>query len=347
MTTSRNFTKSISRRSLLQTVGMGASGLLLTGIGRGGPFAQAAETQTLPTETTHIRGTTGFYRVAQVRDKWTFLTPDNKPLYLRGLNHYGDGSYMPLNLKGRYGTVEAWRKSVRDRHAQWGFNFLPPSIGPSEPTDEVKPPIHNKFGGTQWQVDIRRTPEWPAEHFAELDYPFTAFLEVPRQYMAGLHLPDVFSKDFREMVDKRCREFVAPLKDNPNLIGYHYCQNPPWNPGIESFNFWLASITNSQDGKRAWADLMRRTYGSIEHWRDTYGLPLNRSTKLPSMQFPLRAYVNDAEGEKDKLAFMARVCEEYYKVYHDTIRKYDENHLILGDRNTLHLHRCRPTRSIA
>jgi hypothetical protein len=163
----------------------------MTGVGLGGPLAQAAELEALPKETTHIKGTTGFYRVAQVGDKWTFLTTNNKPLYLRGLSHYGDGTYMPLNREEKYGTVEVWRKSVRDRHAQWGFNYLPPSIGPSEPTDEVKPPIHNKFGGTQWQVDIRRTLEWPAEHFAALDYPFTAFLEVPRQYMAGLNLPDV------------------------------------------------------------------------------------------------------------------------------------------------------------
>lgn len=40
---------------------------------------------------------------------------------------------------------------------------------------------------------------------------------------------------------------------------------------------------------------------------------------------------------RDKIAFMKRVCEEWYKVYSGTIRKYDPNHLIFGDRNTLHL----------
>ena len=328
----------ITRRNLIKTLGLGAGSFILAGFDPDGTLAQTPEQTDLPKQATPTRGRPGFYRVAELKGKWTFLTPDDQPLYLRGLNHYGDGSHMPLNLAKKYGTVEAWRRSVRDRHDKWGFNFLPPSVGPSEPTDEVKPPVHNKFGGVRWQGDIRRTPEWPAEHFAELDYPFTAFLEVPRQYMAGLGLPDVFSRDFREMVDKRCREFVEPLKDNPNLIGYHYCQNPPWNPAIESFDFWLASITNGRDGKRAWAALMRRTYGSIEHWRDTYGLPLKSFQEVAGMQFPLRAYVNDSEGEKDKLAFMARGCEEYYKGYHDTIRKYDENHLILGDRNTLHLH---------
>ncbi len=334
----RSKTRNVSRRSMLATLGLGTASLLSTRRVIGNALAAAPERAEALKEPTQIRGTRGFFCVALYGDKWTFVTPDNRPLYLRGLNHYGDGSFMPLNLKEKYGTIAAWRKSVRDRHIEWGFNYLPPSVGPSEPTNDVKPPVHNEFGGVKWQVDIRRTPEWPAEHFADLDYPFTAFLEVPRQYMAGLNLPDVFSREFREMVDKRCREFVQPLRDNPNLIGYHYCQNPPWNPGIESFDFWLASITRGQDGKQAWTDLMRRTYGTIERWRDTYGLPFESFEEVANMQFPLRAYVNDAEGEKDKLAFMARVCEEYYKVYSDTIRKYDENHLILGDRNTLHLH---------
>lgn len=35
---------------------------------------------------------------------------------------------------------------------------------------------------------------------------------------------------------------------------------------------------------------------------------------------------------------MERICEEWYKVYCETIRRYDPNLLILGDRNTQHLH---------
>jgi hypothetical protein len=33
---------------------------------------------------------------------------------------------------------------------------------------------------------------------------------------------------------------------------------------------------------------------------------------------------------------MQRVCEQWHKVYVESIRKYDPNHLILGDRNTIH-----------
>ena len=56
------------------------------------------------------------------------------------------------------------------------------------------------------------------------------------------------------------------------------------------------------------------------------------------MPFPLRGYVSERDAIQDRIAFMERVCEEWYKVYAETIRKYDPNHLILGDRNTIHLH---------
>ncbi len=185
----------------------------------------------------------GYYRLDRIAGKWVLLDPQGAPVYLRGLNHYGDGSYMPMNLKARYGSVEAWRRSVVDRHREWGFNFLPPSIGPSEPTDEVKPPLRTDEGTLKWQVDIRRTPEWPARHYAELAFPFTAFLEYPCQYMAGKGLPDVFSKEFRDAVDKRCREYCEPLRDNPNLIGYHFTHNPPWRHTNPSFHQWIADHT--------------------------------------------------------------------------------------------------------
>ena len=283
-------------------------------------------------------GKAGFFRLERDNGKWMLLDPQGKPFFMRGLNHYGDGSLMPLNLQERYGDVRTWRRSVRDRHLEWGFNYLPPSIGPSEPTDKVAPPIANERGGVRWQTEIRRTPEWPADHFAELNVPFTGFLDVPRQYMSGRGLPDVFSKDFRDLIDARCREFVLPLKDNPNLIGYHFSHNPPWHESVPSFHLWLHDITAKPDGRRAWASLMHQIYGTVDRWRGTYGIPIESFDDVEELEFPLRGYVSDSAAAKDKIAFMQRVCDEWFKVFTGTIRKYDDNHLILGDRNTIHLH---------
>ncbi len=295
----------------------------------------AAGVEALPVK---VQGSTGFFQLAKVRHKWFVLDPQGHAVFLRGLNHYANGAYMPLNLKDRYGTSTAWRRSLRDRHREWGFSYLPPSIGPSEVNPDEVMAVVDESGDPTWSTDTRRTPEWPAQDFAELSFPFAPFLEVPRQNLFGGGMPDVFSKGFRDLVDRRCREFVAPLKDNPNLVGYHFTHNPPWhftNPGFR--RAIVGIVKDGQPAKSEWARLMHRIYGSVERWRRTYKVPIQSFDEIERLQFPLYGYVSKANELRDLIAFMRRICNEWYKVYTETVRKYDPNHLILGDRNTTHL----------
>ena len=273
-----------------------------------------------------------FFHVKQIDGHWRLIDPSGKPFYMRGVNHYGDGSGMPWNLKKKYGSVAEWRKSLRDRARAWGFNYLPPSIGPTalDPTTVPKPHGRHNL--------IKRTPEWSAQQFAELKFPFTLFLEYPRQYMAGNNLPDVFSEQFEKELDARCRQVCLPLKDDPNLIGYHFCHNPPWDSQATSFDLWINDITKKgMAGRTAWIELMKRIYGTVDRWVEVYGIPIKAWDEIQQIDDPLRGYLNKRRHLGDRQAFMQRICERWYEVHHDTIRRYDKRHLILGDRNTLHL----------
>jgi len=273
-----------------------------------------------------------FFHLERKNDAWVIVDPQGEPFYLRGCNHYGDGSGMPWNLECRYGSVERWRESLRDRAREWGFNYLPPSIGPTAIDPATVEPPHGRHNL------ITRTPEWPAEQYAELQYPFTIFLEYPKQYMSGRGLPDVFSEEFARAVDRRCREVCKPLADNPYLIGYHYTQNPPWHPRSTSFDLWIDGITGrGSAGRTAWIKLMRQIYGTVERWQEVYGIPIESWEQIEQLDKPLRGYINHRKHLADREAFMARICEQWYRVHHEAIRRYDPNHLILGDRNTLHL----------
>ncbi len=280
-----------------------------------------------------------FFHIDQINGKWFLLTPEGKPFYLRGANHYGDGTYLPLNREEKYGDVANWRASVVQRHRDWGFNYLPPSIGPSEVSTGPIPPSRGPNGLPRSNAPGYRTDEWSAKAFTESGMPFTAFLGHPKQYMGySGNMPDVFSREFREGVDKRCREFCAPLKDNPNLVGYHFCHNPPWHEHAGSFFDWCHEIVDDgSEARKVWAQLMRRIYGTVERWRETYTTPIGSFDELADLKFPLDGRISAVRMRRDKVAFMKRVCREWYKVYHDAIRRYDPNHLILGDRNSVHL----------
>ena len=275
-----------------------------------------------------------YFHVEQREGKWWIIDPSGKIFHMRGANHYGDGSHMPWNLQEKYGSKEKWRESVKENHIKWGFTYLPTSIGPHA----IDPSTIGDKEKNRANL-ITREPEWPAQHFASLDYPFTAFLEVPKQYMAGAGLPDVFSHEFVEAVDKKCQEFVLPLKDNKQLIGYHFTHNPPWNIDANSADDWIEACTQPNSaGLKEWIKLMQQVYGTIDRWRETYGIPIQEWSDIETLERPLRGYVSGLRLRQDKESFLKRICEQWYKVYHDAIRKYDQNHLLLGDRNTLHLH---------
>ncbi len=274
----------------------------------------------------------GFFHLVERDGNWKLIGPDGEPMPMLGCNHYSDGSYMPWNLVDKYGDAATWRMSVRDRHRDWGFTYLPPSIGPAaiDPTTVDDPKTKNAL--------VTRRPEWPSAHFAEIDYPFTAFLEVPKQYMAGRNMPDVWGQTFIDAVEARCREFVAPLKDNRQLIGYHFCHNPPWSIVAPNAEQWIADCTRpGTAGRKEWIKLMRRIYGTIERWRETYGIPIQQWTEIEDLHDPLKGYVSKSRMMEDKEAFLQRICDQWHRVYHDAIKRHDSNHLILGDRNTLHL----------
>jgi hypothetical protein len=279
--------------------------------------------------------TKGFFNIQKIDDKWHIVDFDGNIFHMRGCNHYGNGDFMPWNINERYGSKHEWRKSVRDNHVRYGFTYLPPSIGPSG----IDPVTLGEKQNLRSNL-VTRTPEWTANDFMELNYPFTPFLEVPGQNVIGNQnkIPDVFSDEFINMVDQKCREFVSPLKDNKNLIGYHFTHNPPWNINALGAEIWINSIIKPNSAAlKEWIKLMQQIYGTTERWRETYGIPVKDWSEIEKIDNPLRGYVNGEKLRRDKEAFLKRICEQWYKVYHDAIRKYDKNHLILGDRNTLHL----------
>ena len=275
----------------------------------------------------------GFFRVEQRNGKWFVIDPAGKPFHMRGCNHYSNGTLMPWNLKERYANDPTkWEAELLNRHRDWGFTFLAPSIGPVA----VDPATVSDAKGKRKLAT--GAPGWTAEEYIRADFPFTPLLGVPREYMSGEGLGDVWGDKFISAVDERCRELVAPLKDNKLLIGYHLSHNPPWNARAKSFDLWIKDCTRpGTPGLKVWVQLMQRIYGTIDRWREVYGVPIKQWSDIEKLNDPLRGYISAGKQLEDMDAFMALICEQWYRVYHDTIRKYDPNHLILGDRNTLHL----------
>jgi hypothetical protein len=177
---------------------------------------------------------TGFFRVEQIEGRWWFVCPDGHLFYSTGLNGVGNysgtrvgsredlfaalpppltprsgagraagASFYTWNLQRRYGEDwrPKWAESTAQRLAAWGFNT-----------------VHNWGASRQTQAEPR--------------VPYAAMLRGWQADLMIMGMPDVYAEDFAARVDEAAASQLAPLQDDPYVLGYFIGNEPPW-PGRE------------------------------------------------------------------------------------------------------------------
>ena len=119
---------------------------------------------------------------------------------------------------------------------------------------------------------------------------------------------DVFDSEFLKELEKNIRRVVEPSTKSPFLIGYFWTDTPTWNRkrggrtakgdplwGQDWISFYK-SLSEDTVGRKVWED-----------WRSE-------------------------NPEAEERAFLAVIARQLYSNARAMTRKYDTNHLILGDR---------------
>jgi len=225
---------------------------------------------------TNTKGTEGYFRVGKSKNRWFFITPDNKPFFSIGLNHI-DWNVLksPDNIhiwKEKYdGDPIKWiTESVVPYLKKWGFN----TIGWVQEVVVIKHGMH------------RHSNSWNAPQYKAANMPYCHMVPVAdvHQWDVETLRPDVFSSGFEDWCDFVARQDCVDLADDPNLIGYFFTDCPNWvHPSLDN--------------------------GAIGPWFD------------PDM-------LSNEKGQQE----FASAVNKYYKTVTDAIKRYDKNHLILGDR---------------
>ena len=109
---------------------------------------------------------------------------------------------------------------------------------------------------------------------------------------------DVFDPVYLQEMEAEVKKIVEPQKDNRMLIGYFWTDIPIWTRKREGTGWieYYKSLPEGNAGARVWAE-----------WKQ---------------QNP----------DEDELDFIAVIARQLYARGYEYIRKYDTNHLILGDR---------------
>ncbi len=279
---------------------------------------------------------TGFFRVEK-DERWWLVTPEGNAFLSFGINHL-----HPHLWKQDYNR-EAWKKLL-------GIDNLD--------SREFTPALKTWFLQTCRQYGFNTVgvhTELSAVNRPQPSLPYMQsihFVDIPhwQQEIPDSNFWDVFSGAFAAHCDRLAREFAAPAKDDPFLLGYAMTDCPLFTeedcrerPDViggarrEARIGWprrLRNLDANAPGKKAYVQIMRDIYrGQISDFNTTYGTQFDSFDALQTAE-NWRPHTDLSNGNetRDNIEFLQKVVAKYYQTTRDAIRRYDPNHLFVGDK---------------
>lgn len=241
----------------------------------------------------------GFFRVERLHDRWWFIDPDGCAFISIGLNHLSSFALRaPERIDlflAKYRNEEGWiRNGLAPDLRQWGFN----TIGWTQEIAFRYAPHDPKKKADE--VDPRRG--W-GERFALVH---DRAWEHERYVWAGLpycHTLNFINAAYYFDAVPFASEFAPQFPD-------------VFDSAFEDFCDWLArtQCTAMRDDP----NLIGYFYSDIPDWNG----------EVHSNHW--LAGLDGTAMERDRR--LHEIACRYYKICHAAIRRYDKNHLILGDR---------------
>jgi hypothetical protein len=290
----------------------------------------------------------GFVTVEKEAGVWWFKSPEGKPFVSLGINHVEPVYWQtPLNAAFvaetygseifaadgtlREGTPAAtkWGQRVAKNLDAWGMNTL----GFHNPLSKGL-----QSGGAGCYV-------------IELDLHVPWGWNMPRSQLARAFKRDpldVFGDEFAAAVEANALAVVKLYANDPRVLGYAYTDGPPWtvddDAGDAAFQKlsaagkklhpWvlaLMSLPATAKGKQAWLALMKERYPAPDKAGATYALTITGWDALAA-NTAWTKLGDAARAVEDSQAFLLKIMQQWYAVRKAGLRKYDANHLILGDK---------------
>ncbi len=213
---------------------------------------------------------TGYFSTGQdKKGRWYLVTPQGNPFYASGIDDvsiYGSGTDRVTGQnpyfnweQSQYPSTAAWATATVAQLRSWGFNTL----GPYSDNADL---------GSQMPYEVQLS-------------------------MAGLD-NDLFDPSFVTQADQVAATQVAPLANDPNVIGYFTDTELDWGPLLGSGSCTYTTAL------ACYLSLPAGSPGQVE--AEKYNNPPNAS------------------------AFLLDLADHYFSVTTAAIRMYDTHHLILG-----------------
>lgn len=243
---------------------------------------------------------TGFFRTEKVDGRWWFVDPEGYPFLSLGVDCIstgGGGNANHIDKRPNFykalppediGIKSRWPNTASlgkwNLHRRFGENY-------SEKSREMIIKRMEHWG-------INTIANWSSREVIDMNKKaFTLQLNGLGINEGVMGLPDVYTENFEENIQKVCREFVEPYRDNPWLIGYFTGNEPSWL-GQESR---LCDLILAEDDER----------------------PIKKT---------LQKFLVDGDSPERRKGFIFNTFQIFLETVNNSVRKYDTNHISLGIR---------------
>ncbi|MEM9646458.1 MAG: hypothetical protein AAF989_15810, partial [Planctomycetota bacterium] len=291
-----------------------------------------------------VVGNPNFIHLEEDHGVWWLTDPNGKRFITTGMNHVGEGSVLfnEVNkgwMTGKFGA---------DIRGSWGgLNPRAKNIGAyadmvvKDFTDHA----FNTIPFHAYSTPLHLYEKRKIYYVAKIKVQNISLMQMNRA--KGDRFPDVFSMSFRDKLDRLAKKVCTPLRDAKYCLGYAYFDMPdlkpvrrwhrPMFPDRGLVYPWvqdMRSLPADAAGKQAWMRILKRNHASAAEAAQVYAIDdvaswddLAKTTSWPNKPNDVTRIRKDAED------MLTALAEKWYGLHHELIRKYDPNHLLLGDKH--------------
>lgn len=274
----------------------------------------------------------GFFAIQQLGSRKAMTTPDGNLFFSLGVNGLTANETYAM-VKGREELFESIPSILEDYRtayngdANFSFylanKFLKTGTVPtehaiySEAASRIKKWGFNSAGGFS-----------PDKYGTENNLPYVRMLPLASMSWAkieGLSLFDIFAPDAEAKLEKSFAQYLAPLKDDPMLIGYFIDNEYEFH----KFYSHVPKLKASEAAiKGRLVKRLKDKYQDLYKFNSEWKTSFKSFEELKEAELPLRT----SAAWRDMNDFLWYYLDTFYGTVSRLYRKYDPNHLLLGDR---------------
>ncbi|MEL7497442.1 MAG: hypothetical protein AAFN77_07510 [Planctomycetota bacterium] len=291
-----------------------------------------------------VVGNRNFIHLENDHGIWWLSDHTGERFITTGMNHVGEGGVLFNEVNKGWLT----EKFGDDIQGSWGgLNPRAEKIGDYADmvVKDFKDYSFNTIPFHAYSTPLKFYEERKIFYVAKIKVQNISLMQMNRN--RGDRFPDVFSSEFRELLDGDAKKVCTPLRNAKYCLGYSYFDMPDlkpvrqWHrkmfPDAGLVYPWvqdMRALPAEADGKQAWIRILKNNHRSAAEAAKVYAIDGIESWEELAKVTLWPAEPNDAtQVQKDAEDMLTELAEKWYGLHHELIRKYDPNHLILGDKH--------------